>query len=504
MKYSKHIHRHVTGSHAGKLFLFAGGWLSLVAVIFLGSSMLTTTPDASQNSPALLYKLAMNDRGQSGGNFILPKTSGKAIVADLERMTLALYENNIKTEEFTILSRGREGTFWETPTGRYSIQSKEQEHLSSIGGTWMPYSMQFYGNFFIHGWPTYQNGEDVPKGYSGGCIRLATKDAKVVYTFADMGTRVYVTGGPTRDAFATSSAYYLRGGGTLPEISSPSFIVADPELGATLWERNAQKEVSPGGLTALATALTALETVNQYKIVRMSELLLGKSVLRNRSIGAVDELPVGSLIYPLLFDANDTAAKVFARAQGEKQFTASMNEKALAIGMDDTQFGGALSSDDSTTTAHDLLNLLHYVDESKHFIIDTSLAEERILSDKNGKERYTWKNKNPWVIAKDSTYQGGVAVMNAEGAGSALVLFDIPLAEFGNRTIAFVVLDSQDLIKDVDAMRTFIAEHFVFGIEREQLVREGDEPTPSLLQKAKEALNLNGLLQDQVSYERER
>ncbi len=504
MKQLRNIHKQITGKHAGRLFLFAGGWLSLVAVVFLGSSILTTSPDASQNSPALLYKLAMNDRGESGGNFILPKTSGKAVLADLSNMTLALYENNIKIEEFSILSRGREGTFWETPAGRYAVQLKEQIHLSSIGGTWMPYSMQFYGNFFIHGWPTYQNGDDVPKGYSGGCIRLATKDAKIVYEFADVGTRVYVTGGLTRDTFATSSAYYLRGGGMPPLISAPSFIVADPELGATLWERNAHKQVSAGGLTALPTALTALETVNQYKIVRMSELLLGKSVLRNRSIGAVDELPVGSLIYPLLFDANDTAAKVFARAQGEKQFTTYMNEKALAIGMNDTQFSGALSSDNSTTTAHDLFNLLRYVDASKHFIIDTSLAEERILSDKEGKERYAWKNKNPWVIAKDSAYQGGVAVVDADGAGSAVLLFDLPLVEFGSRTVAFVVIDSRNLVEDVNAMRTFIAEHFVFGIEREQLVREGDEPTPSLLEKAKEVLNLSGLLQDQVSYERER
>lgn len=365
--------------------------------------------------------------------------------------------------------------------------------------------MQFYGNFFIHGWPTYTNGTDVPAGYSGGCIRLATVDAAKVYDFSLIGTKVFIVGATPQENFATTSRYYLRGGGGLPVVLAPSFMVADIDQGSVLWERDVKTKRSAGNIVSLATALTALETVDQYKKVRMSELLLGKSVLRKYSVGSADEIPSGALIYPLLFDTNDTAAKVFAREHGTKQFVKYMNEKMGAIGMEDTVFSGALSSDDSTTTARDLFRLLQYVKERKHFLIDVTLASNRTLADKDGVKRYSWENKNPWITKKDGTYRGGVAEVRSDGSGNAIVLFELPLSEFEERTIAFIVLDSKDVVSDVETLRTFISEHFVYGVDVNagKFVREGDEPTPSLLQKMKDALDLEKLLEGHLEYERD-
>ncbi len=495
-------HMKATPHHA-RLYLLLGLWVSFIALSMAGSILLPRDKELAQNSQALLYKVALNQelrRSQSP----LP-SAGKAMIADLNQMQLALYEDNVLLKTFPILSRGREGTFWETPTGRYAIQTKELKHFSSIGGTWMPYSMQFYGNFFIHGWPTYPDGTEVAKGYSGGCIRLSTPDAREVYEFADMGMRIVVTGAEDRTHFATSSRYYLRGDGALPEIAAPMFIVADTDAGKVLWERRAHEFARPQGLTLLMTALTALETVNQYKIVRMGELLLGEAVLRKSSIGAADEIPAGTLLYPMLFDGNDTAARVFARDHGTKRFVAYMNEKAAAIGMNDTRFGGAMSTDDSTTTPRDLLTLLSYIDRSKHFLLDISLTPVRTLYDEEGKERYVWTNKNPWLQEDDGAYQGGFAAINNDGvSGSAILLLSLPLSEFGNKRISFVVLDSPNIRSDVAFLRKFVEEHFVYGVEREtEFTREHNEPTPSLLQKAKGLINLEQLLQEHIVYERE-
>ena len=90
------------------------------------------------------------------------------VEVNLQKMLLTLYENGEVKEEFPVLSKGREGSWWETPTGKYKALTKEVNHFSSIGKVWMPWSIQFYGNFFIHGWPYHQNGEPVPKSYSGG------------------------------------------------------------------------------------------------------------------------------------------------------------------------------------------------------------------------------------------------------------------------------------------------------------------------------------------------
>lgn len=485
-----------------KLYMLAGLWLSLVGIIMGGSTLIPLPAQGSDREMALLYRFASNDKPAVATR--APET-GKALIADLETMQVTLYEDAVVVKSFPILSRGREGTAWETPTGKYVIQTKERKHYSSIGGTWMPYSMQFYGNFFIHGWPTYADGRDVPIGYSGGCIRLGTTDAKELFEFASIGTRIIVLNAKPRSAFATTSRYYLRGDGFPPEITAPSFVVADVDSEVTLWSRGEHDARHPQGLTAMLSGLTSLETVNQYKIVRMSELLLGKSVLRRSSIGALDEMPVGTLIYPLMFDTNDTAAKVFARELGTKQFVKYMNEKSAAIGMDDSTWGGALSTDPATTTVADLMRLLRYSVESKPFLIGVTLAKDRTLTDNDGSERFQWENKNPWVLSGDSAFRGGVARVNPDGGGNAMVLFDLPVAEFGARTIAFVVLDSTDLEGDISRLRTFVTNHYVYGIERENatFIRENEEPTPSLLKKAQDLLDLRSLLEDQVEYERE-
>jgi len=114
------------------------------------------------------------------------------IEADLSKMILTLYKNGEKEIETSIASKGKEGSWWETPAGIYKIETKEENHFSSFGHVYQPYSLAFQGNFFIHGWPYYPDGTDVPRSYSGGCIRLETKDAEQIFALAEKGMPVLV------------------------------------------------------------------------------------------------------------------------------------------------------------------------------------------------------------------------------------------------------------------------------------------------------------------------
>ena len=106
----------------------------------------------------------------------------------------------------------------------------------------------------------------MPKGYSGGCIRLSTDNAGAVFAFADIGTPIYIRGGGKATHDATSSfAYFLRGEGVPPEITASAFIVADLDTSQVLWERKAKETYPIRGLTGFMSGVIALETVNQYK-----------------------------------------------------------------------------------------------------------------------------------------------------------------------------------------------------------------------------------------------
>ena len=78
------------------------------------------------------------------------------VEVDLRKMIVSLYGRGLLLKTLPVTMKGREGSWWETPTGNYKAILKERNHFSSIGKVWMPYSIQFYGNFFIHGLPYYE------------------------------------------------------------------------------------------------------------------------------------------------------------------------------------------------------------------------------------------------------------------------------------------------------------------------------------------------------------
>lgn len=74
-----------------------------------------------------------------------------------------------------------------TPSGRFTIIRKERMSWSKLFQVWLPFADYFYGGYAFHQYPS------VP-GYpaSHGCIRIADRDAIVVWYFATLGTRVII------------------------------------------------------------------------------------------------------------------------------------------------------------------------------------------------------------------------------------------------------------------------------------------------------------------------
>ncbi len=385
-------------------------------------------------------------------------STDKEIIADLDSKNITVLEGTNVIAEFPILSIGRPGTFWETPAGDYSVKTKEIKHLSSIGGTWMPYSMQFYGNFFIHGWPTYKDGSDVPAGYSGGCIRLSTNDAKKLYSLVDLGTHIHVRGTNIKEN-VNDSKFYMKSVGDLPEIKAKSFMVFDVETEKVLWSNNSDEIISPKKLTSLLTALISVETIDQYKYLNFEALISGKNPGNARSSDP-SSIQVGALLYPLLFDQSDIAAKAIVELRGKNVFKNYMNEKSLAIGMSSTSWGGGLSSDNSSTTVRDLSRLLAYVGKQKSYLLSTTLADSRSF-EYDGDVRFSWKNKNDWV--KDGTFMGGVMSKGLGSSGSAMAIYSIQTNEFSTRKIGIVVADAENLNDEIKKIKDYFSEHFFYG-----------------------------------------
>lgn len=363
---------------------------------------------------------------------------GKLIAADLENMEITLYENGVRVAAYPILTKGRPGSPYETPGGFYTVLSMESLQLNNREQVYLPYSMQFYGNYLIHGWPYYADGTPVASTYSGGCIRLGTADAKEVFTFAEKGTKVFVY-----DPAKTSLPPVVLGGSPAPNVSAASYLVADIDTGDVFLEQGAQDVRPIASITKLMTALVANETIMYHKKIGVSRGALLHP--QNTAATLKETFAVGDLFYPLLMESNNTVADQLAAYYGTAGFIGWMNTAAKALGMQATHFADASGmSSENVSTPDDLYRLAAYLVSKKKFVLDITRTPTKQLVADSGAS-YRFGNFN--VFSDSAAFVGGKVGQTAAAQETMVSVFSLPV-EGDSRRIAIVVLRSRDYADD--------------------------------------------------------
>lgn len=288
---------------------------------------------------------------------------------DLKDMKLTLYKEGKEFEIFPVQSKGRVGSWWETAPGVYFAGDKLVNHFSTIAGVWMPYAVQFYGNFFIHGWPYYSDGRLLPPGPSGGCVRLNTKDAALLFEFAERGMPVLVFDKKTVPPLP--ALRLLDEEIFPPEIKGQASLVADLDTGEILLSKEMDSEIYAGPAVGGMMALTASEVVNlERRIIARAWMIEGIKegiVIPERSYRAYD------LLYPLMGQSSKEAALVLSRFLTPEYFVTLMNVKAKAIGMKNTGFVDVTGeSKENITTLYDVARMARYINDYRSFIFEIS------------------------------------------------------------------------------------------------------------------------------------
>lgn len=364
---------------------------------------------------------------------------GKFILADLNKMTLTLYQDKKFSGQFKIASIGREGRPWETPRGEFFITEKKLNHRSTITGVWMPYSLPFLGNYFIHGWPYYQDGTPVAEGFSGGCIRLATEDAKEVFNFSNVGTKLFVVD-DLPDISMRSWHYYPVDANLFPVVSAESYLVADLDTGAVIVRKNANKVYPVASLTKLMTALVALDQINPISKIKIT---LSPEEIPYGHIGGLvlgEEILASDLLWPLLLESSNYSAFILGHRVGLNNFVNQMNKRSLSLNLTKTSFvDPAGIGDGNISTAEDIFKLVRHIFFEKIYIFSIT---------KEGEFRsghHLWKNNNPFVSRED--FLGGKSGQTNLAKQSFVNIFERPFGG-SRRRIVVIVLRSEDRDKD--------------------------------------------------------
>lgn len=368
------------------------------------------------------------------------------IDADLGTMQLSVYKSGAKVLTVPILAKGRPGSWWETPAGLYKIDSREKSHFSSIGNVSMPWSLDFEGNFFIHGWPAYPDGTPVASTFSGGCIRLSTDDAEKVYDLASVNMPVLVHEAP---AAADSFTYRYA----IPALTAKEYLVADVSDGTVLASAAPETVVPIASITKLMTALVVTEYVNLEKSITVPAAALVPTskprLVAGETISAYD------LLFPLLLESSNEAAETFAAASGRDQFVGLMNAKAAAIGLVSTSFvdpSGA--GTDNVSSAQDLYALLRYLANNRRFVLNVT-AGAAPQGQYSGHETFLDLRNFNLVPGVTEKFSGGKIGMSAAADETYAGLFRFSV-DGSDRTLAVVVLGSDDAYGDVSRLVSFV------------------------------------------------
>ena len=123
------------------------------------------------------------------------KYAGKYIEINLSEQKLYQFEGSTMIGAHAV-STGK----WSMPTpiGEFAINSKTERAYSQHYELYMPWWMSFIGSDYgIHELPEWPGGAKEGESHLGtpvshGCVRLGVGDAEAVYSWAEVGTPVYV------------------------------------------------------------------------------------------------------------------------------------------------------------------------------------------------------------------------------------------------------------------------------------------------------------------------
>ena len=402
----------------------------------------------------------LEDLGEIREKFILEKES--FMEADLSEMKIKIYQEGILEKELPIFTRGVPGRWGGTSFGVYQILSKNPLAYSVLADSYMPWSLHFYGKYYIHGDNYYSGGRPETLEITGGCLRLNDINAKVVYNSAKIGMPVLATDkGFENDGYEYSVPKRLT---EFPQISAPNYLVADLDSGFVFVEKNYQEQVPIASLTKLMTAIIVAEIVDLRKSIFVTSEML-EALKSTEGLTAGKTFKAVELFYPLLIESSNDAAEVLSRFLGREWTINLMNKKAEAILMKETKFTDPSGLDSqNVSTAQDLFHLARYVLNVRPMFLEIG----------RGGEVWTFglpisfqnlENKNIFFEAPD--FIGGKTGFITASQSTGIFIFRLSLKDGSERRIAIIGLGAEavdgfpvNLEKDVEKILDWLKENY--------------------------------------------
>ena len=221
-----------------------------------------------------------------------------------------------------------------------------------------------------------------------------------------------------------------------PDILAKAALLVDYNTGEMVYAKNEHQELYPASLTKIMTALLTLEAIDAGKLTMDQPLTATATALEGLSsdgssagIKVGETMPVRDLLYCMLVVSANEACDILAEAVSGSvsAFVSAMNEKAKALGCENTHFvnPNGLHDPQHYTSAWDMYLITRAAMEYPDFMTICNTASTTIPATNLSKERtlYTTNNllSNWRVIGYRDTRAQGIKTGSTDAAGHCLV-----------------------------------------------------------------------------------
>ncbi len=227
-----------------------------------------------------------------------------------------------------------------------------------------------------------------------------------------------------------------------PDIQAKAALLVDANTGAIVYAKNEHQELYPASLTKIMTALLVVEAIDKGQLSLDQEVTASSTIESLDTAGSTANIKPGEimtveqLLYCMLVVSANEACVILAEAVSGSvdDFVEQMNEKAQALGCENTHFVNPTGLHDSQhyTSAWDLYLITKEALTHKDFVRisdtgditlpATNLHEARALHSTNYLIS-VWRsrgyiNKNAHGIKTGSTSEAGHCLVSSAAKGS--------------------------------------------------------------------------------------
>lgn len=371
------------------------------------------------------------------------------VEVDLSQKQIRFFKKGVLFESEEIQSLAESGSWWETPSGLYKIEKKEERTFTNIGQVYLPWAITFQGNYLIHGWPTYPDETAVKSDFKGGGVRLNDDAAEELYKNVSTGMPVLVH--MTKAAEPDTFVYEPKVVG----LDTPNYFIADIDNGTILAATDLDRVVPIASLAKLMTAVVAAEKINLDGRVQVTSPTFVTSLIPR--LAQRTSVSMYSLLQLLLVESSNEAAETIAGEIGREEFIEAMNAKARQLGMMNTHFADPSGlSADNTSSLGDLYTLTKYIYDNRSFIFEITNKKE--LATANVGDEFDGLVNFNEVKNMDSFVGGKVGETIA--AGQTSISLHRLNFQGEERTLAVIILGSDGRTKDIETLISYVQNRF--------------------------------------------